>query len=71
MTLALQVRAAESLSKLVTDIQEFLILNDFSSINESIVHQTGELEALLRERKKEVTELYQSLQPPLAEQMDS
>lgn len=65
------MRAAESLSKLVTDIQEFLILNDFSSINESIVHQASELEALLRERKKEVAELYQSLQPPPTEQADT
>lgn len=65
------MRAAESLSKLVTDIQEFLILNDFSSINESIVQQTGKLEGLLHERKKDVAELYQSLQPPLTEQVDS
>lgn len=65
------MRAAESLSKLVTDIQEFLILNDFSSINESIVHQASELEALLHERKKEVADLYQSLQPPPTEQADT
>ena len=65
------MRAAESLSKLVTDIQEFLILNDFSSINESIVHQASELDALLHERKKEVKDLYQSLQLSPADQVDS
>ena len=65
------MRAAESLSKLVTDIQEFLILNDFSSINESIVHQAGELDALVRERKEEIKGHYQSLQLPPGKQVDS
>ena len=31
-----QVRAGESLMKLVSDIRQFLILNDFPSVNESI-----------------------------------
>lgn len=30
-----QVRAAESLMKLVSDLKQFLILNDFPSLNES------------------------------------
>ena len=35
-----QVRAAESLLKLVSDIKQFLILNDFPSVNEAITHHS-------------------------------
>jgi mediator of RNA polymerase II transcription subunit 22 len=56
------VRASEALSHLVTDIQEFLILNDFSSINATVSQQTGELEGLIQEREDDITRLYQSLQ---------
>lgn len=31
-----QVRAAESLMKLVADVKQYLILNDFPSVNEAI-----------------------------------
>lgn len=34
------VRAGESLMKLVSDIKQFLILNDFVSVNESITQNT-------------------------------
>ena len=37
----LQVRAGESLMKLVSDIKQFLILNDFPSVNEAIVQNTN------------------------------
>jgi hypothetical protein len=32
----LQVRASESLMKLISDIKQYLILNDFPSVNEAI-----------------------------------
>ena len=35
-----QVRAGESLMKLVSDLKQFLILNDFPSVNESISNKT-------------------------------
>ncbi|KAK7477374.1 hypothetical protein BaRGS_00004228 [Batillaria attramentaria] len=34
------VRAGESLTKLVSDLKQFLILNDFPSVNESISYNT-------------------------------
>ena len=41
MTLKLlQVRAAESLMKLVADVKQYLILNDFPSVNEAITHNS-------------------------------
>jgi len=36
----IQVRAAESLLKLVADIKQFLILNDFPQVNEAISQQS-------------------------------
>lgn len=36
---SLQVRAGESLMKLVSDVKQFVILNDFRSVNESIMTQ--------------------------------
>jgi len=36
----LQVRAGESLIKLISDIKQFLILNDFPSVNEAIAHNS-------------------------------
>ena len=52
------VRAAESLSKLVSDLKENLILNDFSSINEIISQRTNELNKSLALQRKELLELY-------------
>ena len=34
------VRAAESLLKLIAEIKQFLILNDFPSVNEAILHRS-------------------------------
>lgn len=34
------VRAGESLMKLVSDIKQYLILNDFPSVNEAITHNS-------------------------------
>lgn len=35
-----QVRAGESLMKLVADVKQYLILNDFPSVNDAIVQQS-------------------------------
>ena len=34
------VRAAEALLKLVSDVKQYLILNDFPSVNEAITHNS-------------------------------
>ncbi|XP_003387061.1 PREDICTED: mediator of RNA polymerase II transcription subunit 22-like [Amphimedon queenslandica] len=38
------VRAAESLSRLVSELKEYLILHDFSAINDSLTKRATELE---------------------------
>ncbi len=55
------VRAAEALSKLVSDLKENLILNDFSTINEITSQRMEELERLTDKERKELTELYASV----------
>ncbi|KAM5300076.1 mediator of RNA polymerase II transcription subunit 22 isoform 1-T1 [Ctenodactylus gundi] len=40
------VRAGESLMKLVSDLKQFLILNDFPSVNEAIEQRSQQLRAL-------------------------
>lgn len=62
------VRAAESLSKLVSDLKETLILNDLSSINEVTTKRTEELQQLLSHQQKELQALYS---PPEEEQEKS
>ena len=56
------VRAAEGLSKLVSDLKESLILNDFSSINELASSRTEELQKLLTQQKKDLSDLYASIE---------
>lgn len=61
------VRAGESLMKLVSDLKQFLILNDFPSVNESISNKTqlykhmqNELDSkLLSLRDELATHLYE------------
>lgn len=53
-----QVRAAESLSKLVSDLKEFLILNDFSTINETCTQHMSELAELQRHNRAELEALH-------------
>lgn len=36
----LQVRAGESLMKLISDIKQYLILNDFPAVNDAIAHNS-------------------------------
>ena len=45
----LQVRAGESLMKLVSDLKQFLILNDFPSVNEAVDQRNQQLRALQEE----------------------
>lgn len=42
----IQVRAAESLMKLISDIKQYLILNDFPSVNDAISQKTKMCHAL-------------------------
>ena len=53
-----QVRAAENLSKLVSDLKEFLILNDFSSVNDSCTQHISELAAAQAKNRAELEALY-------------
>ncbi|CAB1318838.1 unnamed protein product [Coregonus sp. 'balchen'] len=51
------VRAGESLMKLVSDLKQFLILNDFPSVNEAISLQNQQLRSLQEECDKKLTSL--------------
>lgn len=51
------VRAAESLLKLVSDIKQYLILNDFPSVNEAIAHNSK----LFRTKQQECDQKLQNL----------
>ncbi|XP_020926831.1 mediator of RNA polymerase II transcription subunit 22 isoform X3 [Sus scrofa] len=44
-----KVRAGESLMKLVSDLKQFLILNDFPSVNEAVDQRNQQLRALQEE----------------------
>lgn len=51
------VRAGESLMKLVSDLKQFLILNDFPSVNDAITLQNQQLRSLQDECDKKLTSL--------------
>ncbi|XP_053225927.1 mediator of RNA polymerase II transcription subunit 22-like [Podarcis raffonei] len=51
------VRAGESLMKLVSDLKQFLILNDFPSINEAINQRNQQLRSLQEECDKKLIAL--------------
>ncbi|XP_066896438.1 mediator of RNA polymerase II transcription subunit 22 isoform X3 [Kogia breviceps] len=51
------VRAGESLMKLVSDLKQFLILNDFPSVNEAIEQRTQQLRALQEECDRKLVAL--------------
>ncbi|XP_041431005.1 mediator of RNA polymerase II transcription subunit 22-like isoform X4 [Xenopus laevis] len=51
------VRAGESLMKLVSDLKQFLILNDFPSVNESINQRKQQLRGLREECDKKLIAL--------------
>ena len=52
-----QVRAGESLMKLVSDIKEFLILNDFPSANAAIAQRTRFLRNVQAEVDEKIMQL--------------
>ncbi|KAF3850755.1 hypothetical protein F7725_012527 [Dissostichus mawsoni] len=53
----MHVRAGESLMKLVSDLKQFLILNDFPSVNDAISLQNQHLRSLQEECDKKLTSL--------------
>lgn len=53
----IKVRAGESLMKLVSDLKQFLILNDFPSVNEAISLRNQQLRALQEECDKKLISL--------------
>lgn len=55
--MSLQVRAGESLMKLVSDLKQFLILNDFPSVNDAISLQNQQLRSLQEECDKKLISL--------------
>ncbi|MEE6505337.1 hypothetical protein FKM82_005499 [Ascaphus truei] len=52
-----RVRAGESLMKLVSDLKQFLILNDFPSVNEAINQRNQQLRGLQDECDKKLIAL--------------
>ena len=61
------VRAAEALSKLVSDIKESLILNDFSTINEVTSQKIEELQKQTSQQQRELAEVYASVSKEMRE----
>jgi mediator of RNA polymerase II transcription subunit 22 len=64
------VRAAESLSHLVAELKEYLILNDFSSINESVSQRTSELDTNQKEILQEIQTLFENHKQTLLASID-
>lgn len=58
----LSVRAGESLMKLVSDIKQYLILNDFPSVNEAIAQNSK----LFRTKQQECDQKLMSLRDDIA-----
>lgn len=52
-----KVRAGESLMKLVSDLKQFLILNDFPSVNEAINQRNQQLRSVQEECDKKLISL--------------
>uniref|UniRef100_G1Q468 Mediator of RNA polymerase II transcription subunit 22 n=1 Tax=Myotis lucifugus TaxID=59463 RepID=G1Q468_MYOLU len=61
------VRAGESLMKLVSDLKQFLILNDFLSVNEAIDQRNQQLRALQEECDRKLTALWEEASMDLYE----
>lgn len=55
------VRAGESLLKLVSDMKEFLILNDFPSVNATISERSGTLQEMTNQTDQKLLSLKQEL----------
>jgi len=61
------VRSGESLLKLVSDMKEFLILNDFTPVNSSISERSQMLKPMNEETENKLSELKESTSMDLAE----
>lgn len=61
------VRSGESLLKLVSDMKEFLILNDFTPVNSSISEISQMLKPMNEETENKLSELKESTSMDLAE----
>ncbi|XP_059869792.1 mediator of RNA polymerase II transcription subunit 22 isoform X2 [Delphinus delphis] len=61
------VRAGESLMKLVSDLKQFLILNDFPSVNEAIDERSQQLRALQEECDRKLIALRDEVSTDLYE----
>ena len=57
----MQVRAGESLMKLVSDMKEFLILNDFPSVNTSISERSNILQEITNNTDHQLLAIKQEL----------
>lgn len=55
------VRAGESLLKLVSDMKEFLILNDFPSVNATISERSSTLQEMTNQTDQQLLNLKQEL----------
>ena len=60
------MRAAEALSKLVSDLKENLILNDFSTINETTTRRIAQLEVLQTQQVQRMEDMYKGTAPSIA-----
>lgn len=59
------VRAGESLMKLISDIKEFLILNDFPAVNNSLQMRVNQLRNIEDETKKKLWQLREQVNDDL------
>ena len=64
------MRAAESLTKLISDIKQYLILNDFPSLNEAITESSRQALGAQQEIDKKLTELKDDMARDLYELED-
>ena len=70
INLLFQVRAGESLMKLISDIKQYLILNDFPSVNEAIAHNSKTFLDLQETCDRKLTTLRDELATDLYELED-
>merc|ERR1719402_1172520 len=61
------VRAAESLMKLVSDIKQYLILNDFPSVNEALTNNSAKFQQHMLECDKALMQLRDDIASDLYE----
>ncbi|CAL4101839.1 unnamed protein product [Meganyctiphanes norvegica] len=64
---ATMVRACESLMKLVADVKQYLILNDFPSVNEAIIHNSARFRGKSQEADQKLMTLRDDMAADLYE----